>query len=277
MIHSALVFSPRPSHDPRENLRILKSPLKGAFKSPMKCGSPIPARTTLFGSPSEKLQGDEEEEEEAIILVDGNHPRVVEEEKDLVILEDVPVSQVATNDHLAPQPFLYSPQPQTPVRSRSVPRNSLHRAVLIRSAQRAVIKAEREREEHEEEMEVLETVASELEECDDDEEEPEGPDEVNEGTLGEEEGEDCDNSSTPKLTWQKSIERLWPFRSSSPHDEVKLLLSLSTSITDTNSLRMRRKRSNKRKNRKRTRTKTKMRMSLHRSLTSFPKPLSGDL
>jgi len=269
MIHSAQVFSPRPSHDPRENLRILKSPLKNTFKTPMKYGSPIPTRTMLFGSPSRKAQetDEEEEEEESIILVDGSHPRVVEEEKDLVILEDVPVSQAATNHHLAPQPFLYSPQPQTPVRSRSVPRNSLHRAVLIRSAQRAVINAEREKEEHEEEMEVLETVASELEESE--EEDLEGLEEVEEGTQGEEgkeEGEDGDNLSTPKLTWRRSIERLWPFRSPSPHDEVKLFLALTTFINDTNSLRMS---NNNHKNKPRTKTKT--------SLTSFPKPLPEDL
>ncbi|KAF8961373.1 hypothetical protein BDZ97DRAFT_1664243, partial [Flammula alnicola] len=38
MIHSAQVFSPRPSKDPRENLRILQSPLKGIFgsRSPMR-------------------------------------------------------------------------------------------------------------------------------------------------------------------------------------------------------------------------------------------------
>ena len=98
MIHSAQVFSPHPSHDPRENLRILKSPLENTFKSPVKRGSPTPLRATPFGSLSKTTkEGDEEEEEEgeAIILVDGHHPRVVEEEADLVIIEDVPVSQVA--------------------------------------------------------------------------------------------------------------------------------------------------------------------------------------
>ena len=32
MMHSAQVFSPHPSKDPRENLRILQSPLKNSFK-----------------------------------------------------------------------------------------------------------------------------------------------------------------------------------------------------------------------------------------------------
>jgi len=83
------------------------------------------------------------------------------------------------------------------------------------------------------------------------EEKPEGPDEVE----GEDEGDNGDNSLTPKLTWRRSLERLWPFRSSSlcSHDVHHYV----------NSLRMR---NNKNKNR--TRTK----MSLHRSLASFPKP-----
>ncbi len=64
MISSAQVFSPRPSLNPRENLRILQSPLK-----------------PFVGAGS----GDDE----VVKLVDGNHPKVLEEEQDLVILENV--------------------------------------------------------------------------------------------------------------------------------------------------------------------------------------------
>ena len=51
LIHSAQVFSPRPSPDPRENLRILQSPLK--------------PYSTFSGI------------EDIVTLVDGNHPKVV--------------------------------------------------------------------------------------------------------------------------------------------------------------------------------------------------------
>ena len=90
------------------------------------------------------------QEEDEIILVQGSHPRVVQEEHDLVILEDVvlpPPSSSNLHANLEP--------PRTPQRRRSLGGNTLHRAVLIRSAQRAVLKAEKEREEEEEELEVL--------------------------------------------------------------------------------------------------------------------------
>ena len=72
MIQSAQVFTPRPSKNPRENLRVLQSPIK-PLGSPLKSGYHA------------------EDEEEPIILVNGDNPRVVEEEKDLVILEHVEV------------------------------------------------------------------------------------------------------------------------------------------------------------------------------------------
>jgi hypothetical protein len=133
MIHSAQVFSPQPSKDPRENLRILQSPLKNSFKSPVKA--------TL-------------QEEDEIILVQGSHPRVCQDERDLVILEDVALAPPSPKLHANIEP------PRTPPRRRSLGGNTLHRAVLIRSAQRAVLKAEKEREEEEEEMEVLGAVVS---------------------------------------------------------------------------------------------------------------------
>ncbi|KAF9001134.1 hypothetical protein BDQ17DRAFT_1327364 [Cyathus striatus] len=231
MIHSAQVFSPRPSNDPRENLRILKSPLKNTFKSPAK-------PSTLSRPPvsrNSEDEDDEEDEEESIILVDGNCPRVVEEERDLVILEDVELSQ---------EP------PQTP-RRRSQSRNTLHRAVLIRSAQRAVIRAEREREEHEEEMEVLEQAVAVGEESEEEDEESEDDmdvdeperrheddneyysDDEEEGDHDDEDGHDeyqeklKDEGDRKPFYQQKSLfrkslenlEKLWPFRSLSPGKE----------------------------------------------------------
>ena len=199
MIQSAQVFTPRPSKDPRENLRVLQSPLKNTFRSPSKPSSL--SRTPL----------NEPEEEEEIVLVDGNHPLVVEEERDLVILEDVEVQP--------PAPPQYQAPPQTPQRKRSLSRNTLHRAVLIRSAQRAVLRAEKEREEEEEEMEVLGAVAANVEESD--EEADQG---VEEEYTDEDEDEDGEQESEQQTTeqkslWRKSLERIWPFGSSSGAEE----------------------------------------------------------
>lgn len=149
MILSANVFSPRPSANPRENLRVLQSPLKPFAHQP-----------------------------EVVKLVDGNHPRVVEEEQDLIILEDVqpsPPQESPTRSQTMPS----LPQQQvfkTP-RRRSAP--SLHRAVLIRSAQRTAYLQEmvahqrrqgnefeeimlEEDEDEQEEVEVEEAVSGEL-------------------------------------------------------------------------------------------------------------------
>ncbi|KAF8064876.1 hypothetical protein FPV67DRAFT_158757 [Lyophyllum atratum] len=255
MIHSTQVFSPRPSPDPRENLRILKSPLKNTFKSPYKKGLATPRRTNLFSTskyaynspvkPEPTAQpsieeDDQDEEEDIIVLVDGNHPRVVEDEKDLVILEDIEVplrGLSPTSSEVYHQPPVYAapPPPQTPARKRSLSRNTLHRAVLIRSAQRAVLKAERdeqEKEEEEEEMEVLDAVASDIGEESDEEVAAEADVREEEGesagsgdeNMSEEEDmvedeEDMEERKTRKLTWRKSLERLWPFRSSSPQEE----------------------------------------------------------
>ena len=202
MIQSAQVFTPRPSKDPRENLRVLQSPLKNAFKSPSKPSS-------LSRPP---LNAPEEEEE--IVLVDGDHPRVVEEGRDLVILEDVEVQSPAP-----PVPPQYQAPPQTPQRKRSLSRNTLHRAVLIRSAQRAVLRAEKEREEEEEEMEVLGAVAANVEESD--EEADQGGEEE---YTDEDEDEDGKQESEQQTTeqkslWRKSLERIWLFGSSSGAEE----------------------------------------------------------
>ncbi|KAL5514598.1 hypothetical protein ACEPAG_1914 [Sanghuangporus baumii] len=112
LVQSAQVFSPAPSPRPRENLRVLQSPLK------------LPST----GAP--------------VRLVDGDHPRVYEEEQDLIILEDIerqlngyhPNRVVPSSPtRLQNLPPVRQGLPQTP-RRRSQP--SLHRAVLIRSAQR---------------------------------------------------------------------------------------------------------------------------------------------
>lgn len=195
MIQSAQVFTPRPSPDPRENLRILQSPLR-PFSSPKK---PSPLQT-----PS-----DHEEEEEEIVLVDGNHPRVVEDEKDLIILEDVEVEindveQPQTRDvtMLAPPPQPRNPPPQTPQRRG---RPSLHKAVLIRSAQRAIMKAEIEREEEEEIQEVEEFATQTHSGSEESSSEEEDVDEVEEDMEPQ--------GMTP--TWRKGLDAvqrtLWPF------------------------------------------------------------------
>ncbi|KAI0657585.1 hypothetical protein C8Q70DRAFT_274107 [Cubamyces menziesii] len=133
MIASAHVFTPRPSEDPRENLRILQSPLRAPFAS-----------------------ADEE-----IVLAHSDTPRVVEEDKDLIILDEDP-------EPVLPLPLPVAPQaPRTPARR---PRPSLHRVVLMRSAQRAAIQREIQMEEEQEVEEVEETIAAiaEVEEGDDD-------------------------------------------------------------------------------------------------------------
>lgn len=165
MIESAKVFTPRPSKDARENLRVLQSPLKTGQPSPLK-------RTTY----------PEEPEEEEIVLVDGNRPKVIQEEKDLVIVEDVmlpaepeplpapafgvgkkrpqlgtpggaggpstPRVRQASGVYHPPSRIQHSQQNQheqfrTP-QPKKQPRSSLHRAVLLRSAQRAALRAEME-------------------------------------------------------------------------------------------------------------------------------------
>lgn len=102
MVQSAHVFSPAPSPNPRDNLRVLQSPLKISSLA----------------------------DDEPVTLVDGNNPVVFQEEQDLVILEDIDPDNAVPLNQLPPLPQL---PPQTP-RRKSIP--SLHRAVLIRSAQR---------------------------------------------------------------------------------------------------------------------------------------------
>ena len=151
MIASAMVFTPKPSQDPRENLRTLQSPLKQNYSSPLK-------------------QTHNEEPEEDIVLVESNHPNVVQDDEDnLVILESVQAQEPLES----PRRFVqFTPQPSQYQTPRRNPRNSLHRAVLIRSAQRTAMKIEIELEEEQEEMEV-EDVVTELEETNLDDNSPE--------------------------------------------------------------------------------------------------------
>ena len=291
MIQSAQVFSPRPSHDPRENLRVLQTPIKatifgggGAATASERSRSQSPTKPRAvsplkFGirAPSESDSDEEEDDfdegqdenknargrqgysdggdEDHIVLVHTNHPRVVEEERDLVILEDVPLHLILPSPSVyssspvrggSQQPGLAQPQPQqptTPPRRRSIGGNALHRAVLIRSAQRAVWKAEKEREEQEEEMEVLEAVvdpaeAGDVSDEDEDEdfedddfvrgrplapshEEPaqeledvemrSASDEDEQDSTEEEDEEEQRKAQQQKPLWRKSIERIIPW------------------------------------------------------------------
>ncbi|KAJ7071876.1 hypothetical protein B0H15DRAFT_869691 [Mycena belliarum] len=132
MIASAQVFSPRPSPDPRQNLRVLQSPLRLPAFSPSPSGSP----PSPSPSPAPRTAPAAGDDDDTITLVQGAHPRVVEEARDLVILEDVEVplspSPGDARGRSATTTVSASTQPKTPRRQ------SLHRAVLIRSAQRAV-------------------------------------------------------------------------------------------------------------------------------------------
>ncbi|KAJ3926197.1 MAG: hypothetical protein NXY57DRAFT_1029754 [Lentinula lateritia] len=233
MIESAEVFSPRPSTNAMENLRVLQSPLK-PYSIRSRTSSPhipTPPPRSLFpskitsGTATEDKQDAAEEEE--IILVEGDSPRVVEEAKDLVILEDVevppavestsPIPVVRRNQSKsptksryipAPPPLLLPPQtPMTPRRSRP----TLHKAVLIRSAQRMVmaeLHREEELEEQEEEAEVFGTVLGE----DDQEDETENPQSENNNERVAVGKEDRKEGTSP--TWKASLERIWPFRRS---------------------------------------------------------------
>ena len=165
MIQSARVFSPRPSSNPKENLRVLQSPLKVQH-------SHLPSPT-----------------DEEIILVQGSNPHVVEEGKDLIILEDVDQS---------PTP---SRPPQTPKKTRP----SLHKLVLVRSAQRAVIKAETDREEEAEELEVAGTVVA-----------------IDDEESSSDEDENIPRDDSDSSGWRESLERMWPFSKSVESVDVKV-------------------------------------------------------
>jgi hypothetical protein len=231
MIQSAQVFTPRPDPDPRVNLRVLQTPIRLNNSSPLKHAH----RTPDFG---------QEEYGTPIRLVEGSRPQVVEEEQDLVILEEVdapgeeevhplgiqpgllvnPIQSPARTQQMGgppngapafPLPPSYqSQQLQTPRRRSARP--SLHRAVLIRSAQRAAMRVEMEREQEQEEREVEEHVMPIDEQMEVDEEDFGGQDAVVEESEeafhedGDDEDEDEDaepmpRPPTPTFGWRKGL------------------------------------------------------------------------
>ncbi|KAL4253373.1 hypothetical protein ABKN59_003888 [Abortiporus biennis] len=229
MIQSAEVFTPRPSQDPRENLRILQTPLKTPFRAQRRQSSPLKRGITAASEDE-----DEEEHDEEIVLVETDHPKVVEEERDLVILEQVEVEEPTSEEPEPPRlvqyPIPQAAQPppslQRTPRRRAHPRASLHRAVLIRSAQRAVMRMEMEKEE-EEVDEVEDTIIGGDEIMEDVEEEREEDlqqeyDEELHDEDEEEEGSEEQSRPPPSVfAWRKSLEAVaggltWPFRSTSP-------------------------------------------------------------
>lgn len=224
MIHSAQVFTPRgkPSSDPLANLRILQSPLKQLVPSPRK---PSALKNSHTPEP--------EEIEEEIVLVESNTPHVVQEDRDLVILEHVDVQALPP-----PTPPMHRPRPsmniyKTPNKRT---RSSLHRAVLIRSVHRAVMAREEEDEEKEvEEVIVGETAVEEVEENENENGNDEELNDKHEGSAGieheesDEDGSGADSDTaeepTPQpSTWRQSLNAVrarvvWPFRSSSTAPE----------------------------------------------------------
>jgi hypothetical protein len=213
MIHSAQVFTPRPDPDPRVNLRVLQTPIRLLNCSPLK-----------YAHQSLKQEQDDRDEENGtpIRLVEGNRPQVVEEEQDLVILEEVDAPEPpaapphATQSPVrAPQvaaapgfPLSPSHQPQqfqTPRRRGGRP--SLHRSVLIRSAQRAAMRFEIEKEQELEEREVEEHVTP-IEERMEVDEEDEGIQDAGIEEFDEdyEITEQDSKPAAPIFGWRKSLE-----------------------------------------------------------------------
>lgn len=208
MIQSAQVFTPRPDPDPRVNLRVLQTPIR------LNC-SPLKHAHQSF----KQEQQDGEENGTPICLVEGNRPQVVEEEQDLVILEEVDAPEPAA----PPQPTQHAPQAaaaaagfplapshqsqqfQTPRRRGGRP--SLHRAVLIRSAQRAAMRFEIEKEQEQEEREVEEHVTPIEERMEVDEEDEGVQDAVIEEFDEEHELTEQDSEpAAPIFGWRKSLE-----------------------------------------------------------------------
>ena len=243
MIQSAQVFTPKPSQNPKENLRILKTPIKTPFSSSKTPGmsarrrresSPLKRGAYIPTLPEESDEEDDKEEE--IVLVETNHPKVVEEDRDLVILEhvtvDVPEPEPEPEPRVVQFPLPQSAQPQVPQTPRRRPRASLHRAVLIRSAQRTAMKAEMEMEEERDAEEVEETIQAleglkEEAEDEDEEDEEEHAGEDGEGDemdvreeqqpqqTEEEKEQETPVQSTPLRGWRKSLGSIaeWALRS----------------------------------------------------------------
>ena len=205
MIQSAQVFTPRPDPDPRVNLRVLQTPIR------LNCS---PLKRQSFKQEQDDQQG-EEENGTPVRLVEGNRPQVVEEEQDLVILEEVDAPEPPAPPQLTPQaapapgfplaPSHQSQQFQTPRRRGGRP--SLHRAVLIRSAQRAAMRFEMEKEQEQEEREVEEHVTP-IEERMEVDEEDEGVQDrgIEEFDEDYEVTEQDSKPAAPIFGWRKSLE-----------------------------------------------------------------------
>jgi hypothetical protein len=227
MIQSAQFFTPRPSNDPRENLRILKTPIKSPFKPPFsarsdrRLSSPLKRGVHIPDVPEDDEDEDEEEDND-IVLVESNHPRVVEEDRDLVILEHVfapepePEPLQPTVQYPIPQSAQSSPQmQQTPPRRRQNPRASLHRAVLLRSAHRTAMRREMEAEE-EREAEEVEEIFEQVEQMQDLEAEDEDEEAGAEGE-GQEQEQQLPQTPATVSGWRKSLDAMrdWAFRGTS--------------------------------------------------------------
>ena len=238
MIQSAQVFTPRPDPDPRVNLRVLQTPIR-LNSSPLKHAR----QTTPRQVHTNQL---EEECGTPIRLVEGNRPQVVEEEQDLVIMEEVDAPQHISqpnslNVQSAAEPSGFINRMQSPVQApqmggpypapafplshshqlqqfqtprRRLGRPSLHRAVLIRSAQRAAMRIEMENEQEDEEREVEEHVIPVEEQMEVDEEDQRDQDaniiedfdeEAHEDGNGEDPGMDP-RPTTPVLGWRMGLE-----------------------------------------------------------------------
>ncbi|CCM05638.1 uncharacterized protein FIBRA_07867 [Fibroporia radiculosa] len=210
MIQSAHVFTPRPSTDPRANLRVLQSPLKAPFRAE-----------------APQQLDDQEGKEDDIVLVESNHPLVVESDNDLVILDHVTVIDPpqSSSSYMSPSsvpqmpvpPQLWAP-PRTPV--RRPPRPSLHRAVLIRSAQRAEMRREMQREDEIEAEEVEESIVEGEQLAMEDVQEEDEDGEMQEYDEEIREGDEREHRRTPTSGWRKSLEAVksglgWAFRASS--------------------------------------------------------------
>ncbi|KAI0299366.1 hypothetical protein B0F90DRAFT_1818129 [Multifurca ochricompacta] len=125
---------------------------------------------------------------------------------------------------------MQSPSQQFQTPRRRPARPSLHRAVLIRSVQRAVMRVEMEKEQEQEEREVEEHVIPIEEQMEVDERDEDGQEAINE-EHGEEVHEDGDDEgaqpdpepTVPKSGWRKSLEAfkssLQTFRSPSTSPE----------------------------------------------------------
>jgi len=192
-----------------------------------------PLKLTHHTLKQEQDDQQDEENDAPIRLVEGNRPQVVEEEQDLVILEEVDAPETSAQPQAAQQvqspacapqagpsnatpvfPLSSTHQSQQFLTPRRRPaRPSLHRAVLIRSAQRVAMRFEVEKEQEQEEREVEEHVTpiEERMEVDEDDEGAqdaiieEFEEEVDKDVAGEDTEPDF-KPAAPIFGWRKSLD-----------------------------------------------------------------------